>query len=141
MSEQKPAGDDSSSMEAQLLLYAREIRELHQAERAGQQQLQAAQATLAETHAQQLAIIADLRQVYEAEQRAREELKEAYMATIRVLAAAVEAKDDYTGGHIERVRSFSRILAERMDFDARALQALDVGAILHDVGKVGVPDS
>ncbi len=90
--------------------------------------------------AQQLAVISDQKQVYDAEKRARQELREAYMATIKVLAAAVEARDDYTGGHVERVRRYSDAIAKELDLDEHARNGLDVGAVLHDVGKVGVPD-
>ena len=124
----------------QLIRYARELHQLHETQRVTREQLDAAQQAMLDTQRQQLAIIADLKQVYEAERRARDELREAYIGTIRVLAAAVEAKDDYTGGHVERVRRYAVALARELDFSEDAARGLDVGAILHDVGKVGVPD-
>lgn len=134
------AGIDPESVARQALVYAHELHRLHQVEQVERQQLDQARDDLVGTHAQLLVAIADLRRVHEAEREARQELREAYMATVKVLAAAVEAKDDYSGGHIERVRAYSLALARRVDLPGNALEGLDVGAILHDMGKVGVPD-
>lgn len=56
------------------------------------------------------------------------------------LACTLEAKDATTGGHCERLSLLSVALGERLGLDARLLRALDRGGVLHDIGKVGVPD-
>lgn len=127
--------------EDQLLRYATELRRLHEVERADRQQMAALQQALTQAQGQQLAILVDLKRAYEAERQRRQELQEAYVATIKALAIAVEARDDYTGGHIERVRTYSHILGQRLGLDQPSLRRLDVSAILHDLGKIGVPDS
>lgn len=59
---------------------------------------------------------------------------------IRSLATAIEARDDYTGGHVERVARLAAATGREMGLEGPELRALWVGALLHDVGKIGVPD-
>jgi len=63
-----------------------------------------------------------------------------YLSTITSLARTIEAKDPYTGGHTERVRDFALLLAREMGLGAEDLRAVEVGAIIHDIGKIGIPD-
>src|SRR5256885_2049628 len=56
------------------------------------------------------------------------------------LAAAVEAKDSYTERHTHRVAENARMIGERMSLPERAKDALYRGGIIHDIGKIGVPD-
>ena len=77
-----------------------------------------------------------------------EELKESndrahrtYLSTIAALSRSIEAKDDYSGGHVERVRVLSVEIAKRLGYEGRELEAIEVGALLHDIGKIGVPES
>jgi HAMP domain-containing protein len=69
---------------------------------------------------------------------ARNKIESNFRETIRSLAAAVEAKDAYTRGHCERVARISRTIAERMGIEKDTLNDLELAAILHDVGKIGV---
>ena len=57
------------------------------------------------------------------------------------MALGVEAKDPCTNGHCERLASYSVMLGRRLGLDAESLKALKRGGILHDIGKLGVPDS
>jgi putative two-component system response regulator len=57
------------------------------------------------------------------------------------LAAAVEAKDSLTERHTQRVGEFARMLGERMNLPEADLDALYRGGIVHDIGKIGLPDS
>ncbi len=63
-----------------------------------------------------------------------------YLSTITSLARTIEAKDPYTGGHTERVADFAQMIAVQLGFDTSQLEAVRVGAVIHDIGKVGVPD-
>jgi diguanylate cyclase (GGDEF)-like protein/putative nucleotidyltransferase with HDIG domain len=64
-----------------------------------------------------------------------------YLSTITSLARTIEAKDPYTGGHTERVAGIASMIAAELGFDAAQLEAVKVGAVIHDIGKIGVPDS
>ncbi|MBX5492021.1 MAG: HD domain-containing protein [Chloroflexi bacterium] len=89
---------------------------------------------------QLLAYARDLRQAYVQERARRQELQEAYVATVRVLAAAIETRDAYTGGHVERVAAYAVATARELGWDAERLYILELGALLHDVGKIGMAD-
>ena len=67
-------------------------------------------------------------------------LRRAHRDTIAALSRSMEAKDLYTGGHTGRVAAVSIALAERLGFDAEALEAIEIGALLHDIGKIGIPE-
>ena len=73
--------------------------------------------------------------------RALDTLEDSYRATLKALAAALEMRDSETHGHSERVVSFSLRLGRELGLDDRQLRALEFGALLHDIGKIGVPDS
>ncbi len=64
-----------------------------------------------------------------------------YLATVESLAAAVDAKDTYTGSHIDRVEAYGRLLLQLIDPELRDDEQMLWGFRLHDVGKIGVPDS
>lgn len=70
-----------------------------------------------------------------------EDLKETYIATVEALANAIEARDTYTRGHTERVYVLSKILADELGWTEAELGDLRIGGVLHDIGKIGVPDS
>lgn len=70
-----------------------------------------------------------------------EDLKETYFATVESLANAIEARDTYTRGHTERVYRMSQIIADELGWTEKELGDLRIGGILHDIGKIGVPDS
>jgi putative nucleotidyltransferase with HDIG domain len=68
-------------------------------------------------------------------------LQEAYIATVRSLAAAVDAKDTYTRGHSDKVATYSTLIAEHLGLGHDQLTALEMAAYLHDIGKIGVPEA
>jgi HD-GYP domain-containing protein (c-di-GMP phosphodiesterase class II) len=138
----------------QQLAYARDLRRIYRAEREKRRELEAANKALAAANAeinaraealqraeQQLVAYArDLRRAYEAERDRRAEVQTAYMTTVRLLAAAIETRDPYTGGHVDRVAVFSVATGRELDWHEERLAALELGALLHDVGKIGVED-
>ena len=67
-------------------------------------------------------------------------LQDAYLATVRSLAAAVDAKDTYTRGHSDRVAGYAIRIAEEMGLAHDQRIALEMAAYLHDIGKIGVPE-
>jgi putative two-component system response regulator len=60
---------------------------------------------------------------------------------LRSLALIIEARDEYTDGHCERLARYSVALGKHLGLSAEHLSALDRGGYLHDVGKIGIPDS
>jgi HD-GYP domain-containing protein (c-di-GMP phosphodiesterase class II) len=68
-------------------------------------------------------------------------LERGYLETIRSLAAAVDAKDPYTRGHAERVAGLAVEIGRELGLDAEALRALEYAGVLHDIGKIGIPDA
>jgi putative nucleotidyltransferase with HDIG domain len=71
---------------------------------------------------------------------AEAETQAAYLGAIRALAAALDARDPYTAGHSERVSALAVEMGRAMALDEQALGVLRLGALLHDIGKIGVPD-
>jgi HD-GYP domain-containing protein (c-di-GMP phosphodiesterase class II) len=82
----------------------------------------------------------DLRETFKAERARAEELRRSYVATVRALTNAVEARDAYTGKHAERVAAYGLELARRVDPAVAADPQTEFGFLLHDVGKVAIPD-
>lgn len=69
------------------------------------------------------------------------ELQETFLNTAEALAAAVEKKDPYTGGHIVRVLRYSTAIAKHLKMPLSELEHLRLAAVLHDIGKIGIKDS
>lgn len=69
------------------------------------------------------------------------DLEESYVATVKVLSAAIDARDNYTLGHSTRVARLSVELAEKMGFSKEELEELEIACLFHDVGKMKIPDS
>ncbi len=68
-------------------------------------------------------------------------LENAYRSTLKALTAALETRDAETHGHSERVVSFSLRLGREYGLSASEMRALEFGSLLHDIGKIGVPDA
>ncbi len=70
-----------------------------------------------------------------------EEQKVMFTETAEALATAIEKRDPYTGGHTKRVRDLSMATAKYLNLSADTLELLEISAILHDIGKIGVDDA
>ena len=68
------------------------------------------------------------------------DMQELFMGVLRALAAAIDAKDAYTGQHSDRVANLSKVLAERMGLDEAQIREIHLAGMLHDIGKIGVPE-
>jgi cyclic di-GMP phosphodiesterase len=83
----------------------------------------------------------DLRHMLELERGQRQLLQSAYMETVSALASALESKDTGTRAHSQRVQSYASALAQRVGDGAVTKDAsAPYGFLLHDVGKIGIPD-
>jgi putative nucleotidyltransferase with HDIG domain len=70
------------------------------------------------------------------------ELNQLYLATVQTLAAAIDAKDQVTHGHIKRVQNYARELAVAIGIKSELqLKAIQAAAVLHDTGKIAIPES
>jgi ribonuclease P protein subunit RPR2 len=83
----------------------------------------------------------DLREVFKQERARAQELRRSYIATVRALSNAVEARDAYTGKHAERVAAYGMELARATGLEVADSPQIEFGFLLHDVGKVAVPDA
>jgi len=91
--------------------------------------------------AQLRAYATDVRESYGRELRRVKELKQGYLDTVLALAATVSAKDDYTGGHMHRVRDLGLMLGRVVDPEGADDPQMSYGFLLHDIGKLTVPDA
>jgi putative nucleotidyltransferase with HDIG domain len=69
-----------------------------------------------------------------------EQGRKTQLETIGALSRSMEAKDDYAGGHTERVSRIALGLARRLGYTGADLDAIEVGALMHDIGKIGIPE-
>src|SRR3954453_18054448 len=81
----------------------------------------------------------DLRETFKAERARAEELRASYVATVRALTNAVEARDAYTAKHAERVAAYGLELARRVAPELARQPEIEFAFLLHDVGKVAIP--
>ncbi len=99
-------------------------------------------------HIRQLIEMRDLRVNLEADKtsledkvaRLAEEREKLSMGVIEAMALAIDAKDRYTHGHSARVREFATQFGRHLGLDQHALKRLEFSSILHDIGKIGIPE-
>ena len=70
-----------------------------------------------------------------------EDMEAMFVGTLHALTKSIDAKDSYTHGHSERVALMSRMLAESVGLDAQTIEDVSLCGLVHDVGKIGVPES
>jgi diguanylate cyclase (GGDEF)-like protein len=68
-----------------------------------------------------------------------ENLEVTFLATVEALANALEAKDEYTSSHARDIADMALKLGSEMGLDAQTLERLELGALFHDIGKIGIP--
>jgi putative nucleotidyltransferase with HDIG domain len=83
---------------------------------------------------------ADLRETFKQERTRAQELRESYVATVRALSNAVEARDAYTQKHAERVAAYGLEIARVLGVDFTQMPEIEFGFLLHDIGKVAISD-
>ncbi len=102
----------------------------------------ALQRTLAADKERQLErYAADLRETFKQERARAHELTRSYMATVRALSNAVEARDAYTGKHADRVAAYGIEVARALGIPRPDSPEIEFGFLLHDIGKIAIPDS
>jgi response regulator RpfG family c-di-GMP phosphodiesterase len=73
--------------------------------------------------------------------KALQQLHHSYDMTLQALVASLDAREHETGNHSQRVSMYTIVLAKAMGLSQKRIQDLSTGALLHDIGKLGVPDS
>jgi len=127
----RPRGPSNSD---QLKKYAEDLTEVYKSEKEKRKELEASK--------QQLVKYADdLNQTILELKAAHQELQEAYFDTIHRLVLAAEYKDEDTGDHIKRMSQYCALIAEKLGMPAKEVQNIIYAAPMHDVGKIGIPDS
>lgn len=96
---------------------------------------------LNEMRAQLISYAEDLNREYQLERTRSQEVENLLVATVGALANAIEARDPYTRGHTDRVARIVLAMCARLGWTGRQLQQARMGALLHDIGKIGVPDA
>jgi len=125
---------NDSQMLTQMKRYADDLARVYKSEKAKSRELEAAN--------QQLRAYADdLKESIRELSRTQLELQEAYLDTIQRLVLAAEYKDEDTGNHIDRISRYSAFLAEKAQLPARDIKNILFAAPMHDIGKIGIPDS
>ncbi len=86
-------------------------------------------------------MLASLISVASANARLYEDMSQTFLRTLETLANSLEARDEYTRGHSQRVCDLSLMIAKHMGVCEEALDEMRVGTLLHDIGKIGIPDA
>ena len=118
---------------AQALAYARDLRALYEVSRAREEETTRAHDKLRAAYQQALAYALDLRKSHRQVQRS-------VLQSLLGLANALEAKDEYTRGHSERVAELARRLALAAGLGGPEVRTIGEAGLLHDLGKIGVPE-
>lgn len=82
-----------------------------------------------------------IKQINEELADSKELLEKSYLESIEVLRKTVEVKDVYTRGHSDRVSEYSLLIGEKLNLPADQMKILKIGALFHDIGKIGIPDA
>ena len=84
--------------------------------------------------ANQASTVLQVAEIYESNE-------ELFLGVIRSLVTAIDAKDPYTQGHSQRVSDYSVKIAQELDLGETLMNDIRIGSLLHDIGKIGIPDS
>ena len=82
-----------------------------------------------------------IKQINEELADSKELLEKSYLESIEVLRRTVEVKDVYTRGHSDRVSEYSLLIGEKLNLPPEQMKTLKIGALFHDIGKIGIPDA
>jgi HD-GYP domain-containing protein (c-di-GMP phosphodiesterase class II) len=119
---------------AQVLAYARDLKKLYEVARAREAETVRAHAKLRAAYQQSLVYAVDLKKTHRRLQRS-------IFQSLLGLANALEAKDEYTRGHSDRVAALGRRLALEAGLAVREADVIAQSGLLHDLGKIGVPET
>ncbi|MEW6609259.1 MAG: GAF domain-containing protein [bacterium] len=87
-----------------------------------------------------LSAIADQAAIAVSNAKLHEEIHNSFLRTVKALAAAVDAKDPYTKGHSESVVKYTLDIARELELSKEDIESLEIAALLHDIGKIGIKE-
>ena len=125
---------DDYTDDDQLKKYASDLVKVYKSEKEKRKKLETANKQLEKYAGDLNKSVSELKTVHE-------ELKQAYLDTINRLVLAAEYKDEDTGDHIVRMSRYSALIAEKLELPAKDVQNIAYAAPMHDIGKIGTPDS
>ena len=96
---------------------------------------------LIESGIKSIAQMRTIQKINEELTESNKKLENSYMESIEILRYTVEAKDQYTRGHSERVSDYSVLIGEKLGLSESDIHTLKIGGLFHDIGKIGVPDA
>ena len=96
---------------------------------------------LIESGIKSIAQMNEIKKVNDELKNTYEMLQNAYLESIQTLRYTVDAKDNYTRGHSDRVSEYSVLIGKALNLSENDLKTLQIGGLFHDIGKIGVPDS
>jgi HD-GYP domain-containing protein (c-di-GMP phosphodiesterase class II) len=137
MTNERPEQDLEYALEqtyAQAANYAEELRALYKEQRATRAELERKVIELEQAQAQLREYARDIAETYR-------RLQQTYLETLDSLAAAVEGRDGMTAGHSHRVAYYAGVLGDALGLRTAARRDLHYGSLLHDIGKIGIPDA
>ena len=135
------------AIQEQAKTFAGELADLYHKEKKQNSELEAKIYSLSQIQQQSLVCAEDFRQTYLAEKKEAERLRDAlrliertYDSTLFALVNALDAREQETQAHSHRVMEFTRTMAERAGIEGDELTNIARGGLLHDIGKIGIPD-
>jgi len=135
-------------LEEEAYVYAKELAELYRKEKAEASELVETIESLRLTQDQTIIYARELNRAYKEEKKRAKELEEAlkrieetYEETLFALVAALDAREHEVQAHSQRVSAYTVRLAEKMGISGEAIADIRMGALLHDIGKIGISDS
>lgn len=96
---------------------------------------------LIESGIKSIAQMKEIKKVNDELKNTYEMLQNAYLESIQTLRYTVDAKDNYTRGHSDRVSEYSVLIGKALNLSEKDINTLKIGGLFHDIGKIGVPDS
>ncbi len=117
-----------------IVLQQRPVGVLYCADKLGSTSFSSVDSKLVTATAQNMSIFLENAMLYE-------DMQDMFMGMLHSLIASIDAKDSYTCGHSERVAWLSRQLAAAAGFDEATVERVYLSALVHDVGKIGVPEA
>jgi ribonuclease P protein subunit RPR2 len=136
-----PVAGEETALREEIALLTRELSKLQKELDEARSELDRHELAAGRNERQLERYAADLRETFKQERARSQQLRQSYMATVRALSNAVEARDAYTSKHAERVTAYGIEIARALGIPSAELAELEFGFLLHDIGKLAIADA